>query len=264
MSCCCCINNCFKILLWMFSVLIFFLGCALIVIPLVIFYDQSFTSVEDFVEQYIPVSDLEIFTWVIVGIGALTLIISFLGCGAAHSNHKCVKIAFFIVNGIVAAGLGVIAGFVFSKTPDLSTNLGNALGNYTLIYYGENGDAGNTVESNFVDEFENKYTCCGIFTPGKNPDKGEPDAAPQCFGWNNNIPIGCDCDPLTDGDECVSPYQECDTESAGIWKDGCFDAIENQAMTFLNGLGGIAVVGAVICAIAALLCCWLCCCDEIL
>ena len=93
MSCCCCINNCFKILLWMFSVLIFFLGCALIVIPLVIFYDQSFTSVEDFVEQYIPVSDLEIFTWVIVGIGALTLIISFLGCGAAHSNHKCGKIA---------------------------------------------------------------------------------------------------------------------------------------------------------------------------
>ena len=53
------------------------------------------------------------------------------------------------------------------------------------------------VDSNFVDTYENKYTCCGVFTPGQNSYNG-PDKSPECFGWDNNIPIGCQCDPHSD------------------------------------------------------------------
>jgi len=157
MCCCKCINKLFEILLWLFSFLIFLLGVTLVVIPLVIYYDDSFDSVTNFIETLITAEQLETYTWVIVAIGIATLIISCIGCGAAKTDHKCAKIVFFGVNLVAAAGLGAIGGVVFSRTTDLSTNLQQALSNYTLIYLGPD-NADNTVTQNFVQDFEQKYT----------------------------------------------------------------------------------------------------------
>ena len=258
---CKCINALLKLILWLFSAVVFILGLVLIILPVSLFNAETFEQVINFGEQLLSEGDFSKFTWLLVPFGIILIIVSYIGCSSAHSGHKFTKTIFFVINGGVSVALFVIGVYILLYV-DSKGDLDEALSNYTLV-------TNETVNENFSSDigYEATFHCCGIFTPGENPT---PRNAPKCYNWEDNKPQGCFCRLEEGVDGCVpigEADKSCDLSGQGdfdgIYIEGCFVHIRDQFNGFIVGLAAVAILASLATGVAGSMACWLCCCDGI-
>lgn len=221
-----------KILMFLFNGIIFLAGAAILGLGIWVEVDSS--SVLDLLGQMDgapqELSQLLNVGYLMIAVGALLLLIGFLGCCGAARENRCLLLLFFIIILLlfIVEVAGAVVILLFQPVADqLFERIGSAAVDSIKKEYGENSDVTALWNSTM-----NTLRCCGFYN--FSDFMGSP------FYHDNNMRFPPQCCPTSDS-PCY--HTAVDNETPII---GCFPKIQQLISD------NIVVIAAVALAVATL------------
>lgn len=144
--------SCIKYLMFAFNFLFWLLGCAILGVGIWVRVDKNFKEYIDGSESF---NVLYTAAYILIAVGAIIMVIGFLGCCGAIRESQCMLATFFIflfIIFIVLLGAGIWA---IVQKQSLKDAVEKALVENVRNYY-ENDAA-----KNFMDSIQESFECCG-------------------------------------------------------------------------------------------------------
>ncbi|XP_078670645.1 tetraspanin-18-like isoform X2 [Branchiostoma floridae x Branchiostoma belcheri] len=235
--------NCMKYLLFVFNLLFWLSGAALLGVGIwVIVAQQSFITL---------VGDNPLFitgAYILIGVGAFVFFVGFLGCCGAIKESKCMLILFFILLLLIFAAeiVAAVLAFMFrAKTEQVLSDMMNK----TLQedYKGPKAQDPTSAAWNYVQII---FGCCG--TTGYQDWLTSNWVQNQGQGTRMNFPSSCCVRDKASLDNKPTNETACfadPTNSAYMNADGCFEKMKSE---FQEKILIIAIVGIAIAAVMIL------------
>ncbi|XP_031597080.1 tetraspanin 34 [Oreochromis aureus] len=226
-----CCSGFLKIMMFIFNGGIFLAGAVILGVGIWVQVDRnSFLDILDEVEDASSLSQLVNVSYLLIAVGAVLLVIGFLGCCGAIRESKCMLLTFFSIVLIIflIEVAGAIVLFVFKDVAgellqELEKNVQKTIKNK----YGDQNKL-TSVWDNTMEELK----CCGYrnytdFTDSPFYNKGKLYPTPCCNSTTSD--------------------NECNADRAGKADvDGCFDKllqlIEDNALVIAGVAMGIAAL----------------------
>ncbi|XP_063333328.1 tetraspanin 34a [Pelmatolapia mariae] len=228
-----CCSGFLKIMMFIFNGGIFLAGAVILGVGIWVQVDSnSFLDILDEVEDASSLSQLVNVSYLLIAVGAVLLVIGFLGCCGAIRESKCMLLTFFSIVLIIflIEVAGAIVLFVFKDVAgELLQELEKNVQKTIVNNYGKNEKL-TSVWNNTMEELK----CCGY--------RNYTDFTDSPF-YNNGgkglYPTPC-CNSTISTDTC----NENTAKKANI--DGCFDKllqlIEDNALVIAGVAMGIAAL----------------------
>ncbi|XP_039880536.1 tetraspanin 34 [Simochromis diagramma] len=226
-----CCSGFLKIMMFIFNGGIFLAGAVILGVGIWVQVDRSsFLDILDEVEDASSLSQLANVSYLLIAVGAVLLLIGFLGCCGAIRENKCMLLTFFSIVLIIflIEVAGAIVLFVFKDVAgellqDLEKNVQKSIKNN----YGTKKQL-TSVWNNTMEELK----CCGY--------RNYTDFTGSPFNNNGGLyPAPC-CNSTISAEKC----NENKAQRSDI--DGCFDKllqlIEDNALVIAGVAMGIAAL----------------------
>ncbi|XP_003972633.2 tetraspanin-1 [Takifugu rubripes] len=220
-----CCSGFLKVMMFIFNGGIFLAGAAILAVGVWVKVDSgSFLGILDDVEG-VPVglSQLVNISYLLIALGAVLLVIGFLGCCGAIKESRCMLLTFFIIILIIfiAEVAGAIVLFVFTGVAaELFAEVENGLRTSIRKSYGTQGSL-----TSLWNENMEQFGCCGVknYTDfNGSPFQGQEKIYPQfCCNISSTI-FPCNADEamfsMVDGclDKLVAAIEENSLIIAGV------------------------------------------------
>ncbi|XP_056891409.1 tetraspanin-1-like [Takifugu flavidus] len=220
-----CCSGFLKVMMFIFNGGIFLAGAAILAVGVWVKVDSgSFLGILDDVEG-VPVglSQLVNISYLLIALGAVLLVIGFLGCCGAIKESRCMLLTFFIIILIIfiAEVAGAIVLFVFTGVAaELFAEVENAVRDSIKKSYGTQDSL--TILWNTTME---QFGCCGVknYTDFKDsPFQGGRDIYPQFCCNISSTTFPCNANQamssMVDGclDKLVAAIEENSLIIAGV------------------------------------------------
>ncbi|XP_006787480.1 tetraspanin 34 [Neolamprologus brichardi] len=228
-----CCSGFLKIMMFIFNGGIFLAGAVILGVGIWVQVDRSsFLDILDEVEDASSLSQLVNVSYLLIAVGAVLLLIGFLGCCGAIRENKCMLLTFFSIVLIIflIEVAGAIVLFVFKDVAgELLQELEKDVQNSIKTNYG-NDNKLTSVWDNTMEELK----CCGY--------RNYTDFTASPFynnGGRHLYPAPC-CNSTISAEKC----DEAKAQRSNI--DGCFDKllqlIEDNALVIAGVAMGIAAL----------------------
>ncbi|CAI5680027.1 tetraspanin 34a [Oreochromis niloticus] len=225
-----CCSGFLKIMMFIFNGGIFLAGAVILGVGIWVQVDRnSFLDILDEVEDASSLSQLVNVSYLLIAVGAVLLVIGFLGCCGAIRESKCMLLTFFSIVLIIflIEVAGAIVLFVFKDVAgELLQELEKNVQKTIVINYGKNEKL-TSVWDNTMEELK----CCGY--------RNYTDFTGSPFNNGGLYPAPC-CNSTIDTNGC----KENTAKIADV--DGCFDKllqlIEDNALVIAGVAMGIAAL----------------------
>eukprot|EP00918_Siedleckia_nematoides_P032382 GHVU01070196.1.p1 GENE.GHVU01070196.1~~GHVU01070196.1.p1 ORF type:complete len:227 (+),score=11.32 GHVU01070196.1:314-994(+) len=144
--------SCIKYLMFAFNFLFWILGCAILGVGIWVRVDPNFTQFVDITDEF---NFLYTAAYILIGVGAVIMIIGFLGCCGAIRESQCM-LALFFCSLFVIFGVLLSAG-IFAIVQKETIRLGiKSLLDKSVKNYHTSDKA-----KNLMDLVQKKLECCG-------------------------------------------------------------------------------------------------------
>ncbi|XP_028455714.1 tetraspanin 35 isoform X2 [Perca flavescens] len=197
-----------KVMMFLFNGIIFLAGAAILGVGIWVKVDSG--SILNFLGKIdnapSQLSQVLNVGYLLIAVGALLLVIGFLGCCGAVRESKCMLMLFFIIVLVVfiAEVAGAIVILVFRPlADDLFNKLGTAAVQNIRKDYGQNADV-----TGLWNTTMNSLRCCGFY------NSSDFVGSPYYVNKNNSFPLQC----------CPGMTSTCSGNNATI--TGCFPKIK--------------------------------------
>lgn len=222
-----------KYFLFLFNLIFFLLGALIMGFGLWVLLDnQSFLAV-----LQMESSTLKVGSYMLITIGALSMLICFLGCVGAIYEIRCLLALYFTCLLLIVIGQVTAAALIYFQRDLLKQEMAGIVNKLIINYSGENKTADEA-----WDLVQRKLQCCGWTGPGN---------------WSENIKIKnssedllpCSCrNDSAAGSRSPVPETGLCQSSSPQWpySQGCINRVEEW---FLNNVGvilGLSIGVAVI------------------
>ncbi|XP_047432125.1 tetraspanin-1-like [Mugil cephalus] len=226
-----CCGSFLKIMMFIFNGAIFLAGAAILGVGVWVAVDsESLLKLLEKVDTNQSLSLLANVSYLLIGVGAVLLVIGFLGCCGAIRESKCMLLTFFCIVLIIflVEVAGAVVLFVFQGfTESIFNSLEKDMKNIIQKDYGTD-----TTVTSVWNSTMDKLKCCGF--------RNYTDFEGSTFVSTGNLyPPTC-CNP-------INPPPSCDITSAEAAKiHGCFESlvqlIKNNSVIIAGVAVGIAFI----------------------
>ncbi|KAG9470524.1 hypothetical protein GDO78_017489, partial [Eleutherodactylus coqui] len=219
-------GGCMKVIkyfLFLFNLLFFVIGAVILGFGVWVLVDKtSFVAILHNSSSYLWIG-----SYILITVGAVTMIIGFLGCIGAVNEVRCLlglysTFLLLILLAQIAAGvlIYVYRGRLKTEVSDIAHEL--------IVHYNPKDDMNKTAEDTW-DYIQHNLQCCG-WTDYHN--------------WTENIHLNgshdvypCSC--VTNQTE--SPHDFCNATSNNLYHKGCMNEVENWVQDNLGIILGVCV-----------------------
>lgn len=150
-------HTCIKYLMFAFNFLFWLLGCAMLGVGIWLLVSDDFSKYSDADEK---LGFIYTGAYILVAIGALIMIIGFLGCCGAIRESQCMLGCFFVLLFLIFAvllGAGIWAVIAKDDVKDLVRDVLN-----NQIDRACDAKDPNSKSINFLDDVQTQFQCCGV------------------------------------------------------------------------------------------------------
>jgi len=193
--------KCVKYLLFIFNLLFFIIGLALIIVGALV--QTKLSQYAEF--SYGTVNLAAVF---FIVIGAIVFIIGFFGCCGAHKESYCMTLTFSVLLAIVFIIEIGVAITVYVARSGIEDSLEKEMQKSIKKYGNE------TAVTKAWDEMQESLKCCGYDGPND---------------WNDDVPKSC-CDSMISSCTALNSYQ-----------DGCVEKVFDFMKENILLIGGIGI-----------------------
>ncbi|XP_056134659.1 CD82 antigen-like [Lampris incognitus] len=221
-----------KYFLFLFNVIFFLFGAVIMGIGLWLLLDnQSFITVL----QYSSMG-LKVASYVLIGVGALSMLMGFLGCLGAIYEIRCLLGLYFTCLLLTLIAQVTTGAIIYFQKDLVNQEMSNIV---TIVL--DNYPGKNTTTEQAWDFIQRTMECCGW--------TGRLD-------WNSNMvivnssqllfPCSCQNISMATGNFSDSGFCEAQTPDWPVYDMGCSASVEGWLLTNLGGILGICLGVAVI------------------
>uniref|UniRef100_A0A8C5QRQ7 Tetraspanin n=1 Tax=Leptobrachium leishanense TaxID=445787 RepID=A0A8C5QRQ7_9ANUR len=216
-----------KYFLFLFNLLFFILGAVILGCGIWILVDKtSFIAVLQSAS-----SSLNIGAWVLIAVGALTMVMGFLGCLGAVNENRCLLGLYFSFLLIILIAQVVAGVLIYFQREALKKEMTSIIDNLIVNYNYTDGK--NTSAETTWDYIQKNLKCCGWLS-NKNWTSNHEVA-------NNTGIYPC---------SCIKDEQQmngfCNDNNRTIYDIGCAEGVESWLTNNLGIILGVCVGVAVI------------------
>ncbi|XP_073419556.1 CD63 antigen [Dendrobates tinctorius] len=203
--------KCVKYLVFLFNLLFWICGCALIGLGIYVLVQMHNPQVFKSAAIFGP-------PIVIIAVGVVIFFISFFGCCGAVKENYCMVTTFAVLLGLIflVEIAAAIAGYVYRNQLQsaFTDTITDGLQKYNKTTEAKKG----------IDDLQKGFKCCGAnnFTDWKNYDP---------FKGTNDVPDTC----------CKEITPNCGRNLTNIYTAGCVPAIEALFKTNIGIIAGVAL-----------------------
>lgn len=142
---------CLKYLIFIFNFIFFLIGCAILGLGIWLKVEKG---------EYVDISQYDYLTAanIAIAVGAVILVVSFLGCCGAIKEVAPMLMAFFVLLIIIFLLEIAVGVFAYVKRGELENELGKDLTEAMFNKYSRDDEEGITKA---IDSFQEKFNCCG-------------------------------------------------------------------------------------------------------
>ncbi|KAM3923350.1 leukocyte antigen CD37-like [Leptodactylus fuscus] len=254
-----------KYFLFVFNLFFFILGGVLLCFGLWILFDRS--SFALMIGSSTPT--LKIWSYVLSGVGILTMLLGFLGCLGSLKEIKCLLGFYFAFLLLLFAAQITVGVLIYTQRSSLNVAVGkyveNIIKNYGIL-------TNQTELQESLDFAQEQMSCCGWFTPEdwmKNQKISENTSVSlypcSCRNISSFIP-NTNINGTANGTDISEPLLEhgsgfCTTTSRDNWpvyKTGCMNSIQafiiNNFICIIGVCIGIALLELFVMTLSMCLC----------
>uniref|UniRef100_H2Y5R9 Tetraspanin n=1 Tax=Ciona savignyi TaxID=51511 RepID=H2Y5R9_CIOSA len=217
-------------MMFVFNVAILLCGCAVLGLGIWVVVDfSSFTATLNATSLLFQYA-----SYVVIVVGSITIVMSFIGCVGAWKKNKCLLVTFAVIHMIFL--LAEIAAIVmaFAFTSDLDRLLSDGATKTIKEDYGVTGGVGSSVTVAW-DFAQTTLKCCGYHNGndyiGSHYDVIVTHAQP----WPNSC-----CDLNAAGISRLSIYR-CSRVIMLITSQGCSTSLKNIVREYAVVIGGVTI-----------------------
>ncbi|KAF7703408.1 CD82 molecule a [Silurus meridionalis] len=231
-----------KYFLFLFNFLFFVFGALIMGFGLWILLDnQSFIAIlqEDS-------SELKVGSYIVIGIGAFTMVMGFVGCLGAIYEIRCLLGLYFTLLLLILIAQVVAAVLIFFQRDVLRSSASNVVTKIVESYQGQNKTA-----EHAWDYIQMSMNCCGWTGPDdwrKNP----------VIKNSSYTLYPCSCRNVSTSPENVTDGSFCESPDWPTYSTGCVFSVESWLFTNYGVILGICLGVAVIELLAMILSMGLC------
>lgn len=157
--------SCVKYLMFAFNFLFWLLGCAIIGVGVWIRVDPDFRK---FVDQSDMFANTYIGAYILIGVGALVMVIGFLGCCGAIRESQCMLATFFLLLFVIFAILLAAGIWAIIRKDHLKRGVTEMLEESVDRYYNLTDDGKDDSAKAFMDDVQTNFHCCGAHGGAKD------------------------------------------------------------------------------------------------
>ncbi|XP_069844772.1 tetraspanin-8 [Dipodomys merriami] len=217
------VSGCIKYSMFIFNFLFWICGCLILGISIWLRVSKNtkevFTPEDSSGDPFVAVN-------ILIAVGAIIMILGFLGCCGAVKESRCMLLLFFISLLLILL-LQIAAGILGAAFKSESVRMLNETLHRDVKLLSESGEDGKEFRE-AVSSFQKELQCCGLIN-------GAAD-------WGNNfqqISSSCEC-PNTSTDTCTI------YEGKYVYKQTCIslikDAVEKYIIIIIGVAFGLAVI----------------------
>jgi len=149
--------NCLKYLMFVFNFIFWLVGCALLAVGIWAKVDES--SFSELIDDPQLMRSLSIAAYVIIAVGAIVMVLGFLGCCGAIRESQCMLATFFIFLFIIFSTLLAVGIYVYIEIkPDPEMLKGEIKKAWTADV---NSYYNSTDAKKRLDAARDEFHCCG-------------------------------------------------------------------------------------------------------
>nr|XP_020653985.1 CD82 antigen isoform X1 [Pogona vitticeps]XP_020653993.1 CD82 antigen isoform X2 [Pogona vitticeps] len=229
-----------KYFLFLFNLLFFILGAVILGFGIWILVDKSsFISVLQ-TSSY----SLKVGAYILIGVGAVTMLMGFLGCVGAVNEIRCLLGLYFTCLLLILLAQIAAALLIYFQRDQLNTEMSGIV-NELVQNYNPNDDTNRTLETAW-DYVQSQLSCCGW----TGPETWKNNTVLQN---NNQTSYPCSCS--NDSTESASQMGFCPLEFVfnattfedwPVRKQGCMRGVQNWLKENLGIILGVCTGVAVI------------------
>ncbi|XP_077994716.1 CD9 antigen-like isoform X2 [Glandiceps talaboti] len=226
--------RCSKYMLMIFNFILLLLGCGLIGAGLWLRLDPNS---QRYVDSTADLQQYYLGTYVMIGCGALMILVGFIGCCGACCENQCLLCFYFlclVCLFVVEVGGGV---WIYFNKQEVAKLINDGLTHAVTTLYGTDG---NEKVTEAIDSIQQEFECCGVSGPGDWMNSSFSTVV-KIFA----VPDSCCEDMSIDCGQgkiigSIIPFD------VGIYKDGCASAIAmavERNYVLMAGIGiGVGVI----------------------
>ncbi|XP_051822153.1 CD82 antigen [Antechinus flavipes] len=143
-----------KYFLFLFNLLFFILGAVILGFGIWILADRS-----SFISVLQSSSNMKIGAYVFIGVGAMTMIVGFMGCVGAVNEIRCLLGMYFAVLLLILVAQVTAGVLVYFHADEVKTEMSNIVGELIRDYDPDN--SGKKAVQDAWDYIQSEVKCCG-------------------------------------------------------------------------------------------------------
>ncbi|ESO96338.1 hypothetical protein LOTGIDRAFT_174860 [Lottia gigantea] len=231
-----CVSNCGRVLLVTLNILFLIIGFVLLLLGILVF---AYTPALDYVlaaatsafEGSISgqatdvtftadrlLSIIQLFAYILIGLGAFFFIMALLGIIGACCKVKCVLIVYIILMVLLIVAQIALMVIIFSERQVIEPSMKQPMLDMTMKYTGSTGENGETITLNFL---MISLSCCGV------NNYEDFNSSIESGSWVNKdlkTPLVCCVTPNKSDDSCAKhpDYKNAELNNA---EKGCYQAL---------------------------------------
>lgn len=144
-------SKCMKYLLFLFNLLFWLAGCAVLGIGIWIRVDPHF-------HQYVDLDYLHTASYILIGIGSAMMLVCFMGCCGALKENRCMLGTFWLFLLLILLGIAGCMVAAYFKKEEVKNVITITLKNAVNLYEDEENNAW---ASAMMDGVQEQLACCG-------------------------------------------------------------------------------------------------------
>lgn len=191
---------CIKVQMFIFNLIFWLGGCGILGVGVWLAVTQGKFATLSYTFPSLSAASLFMVT------GSVIMVVGFIGCLGAVTEHRCLLLTFFIVLLIIFL-LEVVGMLLFITSRDQFNKYAEDDLKKSLSFYGKEENLGLT---NAWDMVQIEFHCCGV--------KGHADWEDVLHG--PTVPKSC----------CMGLAEGCTSDRDDWWKEGCYSKVQKYVL----------------------------------